>query len=78
MSGQEKIIKTSKIENIENCSSHISKGSRSMYTSQFDMYLYIVNKVVNQDLKMTKNWTKFVQTSLTQDQRDDIDYVSRM
>jgi len=78
MSRQEKIIKTSKIENIENCSSHISKDSRSMYTSQFDMYLYIVNKVVNQDLKMTKNWTKFVQTSLTQDQRDDIDYVSLM
>ena len=29
------------------------------------MCLYIVNKVVKQDLKMTKIWAKFVQKSLT-------------
>ena len=33
-------------KNIENCSNPISKGSRSMFASQFDMCFYIVNKVV--------------------------------
>ena len=68
MSGRKKTIKTPKmVKNIEN-----SKGSRSM----FDICLYIVNKVVKQDLKMTKILAKFVEKSRTQDQRDDIDYVS--
>ena len=50
MSGRKKIIKTPKMaENIENCSNLIGKGSRSMLASQFDMCLYIVNKVVKQD-----------------------------
>ena len=51
MSGQEKIIKTQKmIKNIENCSIHISKGSRSMFSRQLDKRFYIVNKVVEQNL----------------------------
>ena len=52
---REKTIKTPKmVKNIENCSNHISKASRSMFASQFAMCLYIVNKVVKQGLKMKK------------------------
>ena len=59
MSGREKTMKTPKmVENIENCSSHVSKDSRSMFTSQPDICFNIVNKVVKQDLKMTKIWIK--------------------
>ena len=51
MSGQEKTIKTLKmIKNIENCSIHIGKGSRSMFARQLDIRFYIVNKVVKQNL----------------------------
>ena len=40
-------IQTEKIvQNIENCSNHISKGSRSMFVRQPDIFFYIVNKVV--------------------------------
>ena len=47
MSGREKTIKAPKVvENITNCSNNINKGSRSMFVSQFDMCLCIVNKVV--------------------------------
>ena len=77
MSGWEKIIKTPKmVKTIENCSNHIGKSSRSMYDRQFDMCVYIVNKFVKQE--MTKVWVKFIPKSLTRDQRDDIDYISRM
>ena len=38
MSGWEKTTKTLKmVENIENCSNRISKGSRSMFPSQFEI-----------------------------------------
>jgi len=49
-----------------------------MFARQPDKCFNIVNKVVKQDLKMTKIWVKFVPKSLTKDQRDDSDYVSRM
>jgi len=81
ISGREKTTKTPKmVKNIENFSNLISKSSRSMFSRQFDMCLYIVNKVVNKDLKIIKIWSKFVQTSLTNvaDQKNDIDYVFRM
>ena len=42
MSGREKPIKTPKmVENIENRSNHISKGSRSMFARQFDLCFYL-------------------------------------
>ena len=64
MSGREKTIKTPKtVKNIKNCSDHISKASRSLFARQFDIYIYIVNKVVKQDLKMTKFWAKPVPKS---------------
>ena len=81
ISGREKTTKTPKmVKNIENFSNLISKSSRSMVARQFDRCLYIVNKVVNKDLKIIKIWSKFVQTSLTNvaDQKNDIDYVFRM
>ena len=62
MFGREKMV-----ENIVN----ISKGSRSMFARQPDICFYIVNKVVKQDLKMTKIWIPKVS-----DKRDDIDYGS--
>ena len=66
MSGPEKTIKTPKlVENIENCSNNISKGSRIMFSRKLVYAFYIVNKVVKQDLKMTKIWVKFVPNSLT-------------
>ena len=64
MSGREKTIKTPKtVKNIKNCSDHISKASRSLFARQFDIYIYIVNKVVKQALKMTKFWAKPVPKS---------------
>ena len=64
MSGREKTIKTPKmVENIENLSNHIDKGSRSMFVRQLDICFYIVNKVLTQDLKMTKIWVKYVPKS---------------
>ena len=61
MSGREKTIKTLKmIKNIENRSNHFSKCSRSMFGGQLDVCFYIVNKVVKQDLKITKIRIKFV------------------
>ena len=66
MSGQEKAIKTpNTVENIENYSNHLGKGTKSMFARQFDIRFYIVNKVVKQNLKMTKIWVKFVTKSLT-------------
>ena len=48
MSGQEKTIKTPKMfENIENCSTHIGKGSRSMFVSQCYMYPVCKSKQEN-------------------------------
>ena len=50
MSGREKTIKTPKmVKNIENCPNHISKVSRNVFASQFDMCFYIVNKVEKKD-----------------------------
>ena len=52
MSEQKKTIKTLKmVKNIENCSTHISIGLRSMFVRQLDIHFYIVNKVVKQNLK---------------------------
>ena len=53
MSEQKKTIKTLKmVKNIENCSTHISKGSRSMFARQLLItHSYIVNKVVKENLK---------------------------
>ena len=42
------------VENIENCLNHISKGSISMFASQFDMCLYIVKKGCKARLKNKK------------------------
>ena len=39
-------------------------GLRSMFARQLDICFYIVNKVVNKILKMTKIWVKFVPKSL--------------
>ena len=76
MSGWEKIIKTpKKVENIENYVIHIQEVCLP------DSLIYdftVVNKVVKQDLEMKKIWVKFIPKSLTRDQRDDIDYISRM
>ena len=44
---------------------HISKVSKSMFARLFDMWYYIVNKGVKQDLKMEKIWNKIVPKSLT-------------
>ena len=60
MSGREKTIKTA--INIENCLNHISKGSRRKFTRQLDICFYIVNKVVKQDLRMTKIWVKGIES----------------
>ena len=50
MSGQEKAIKTpNTVENIENYSNHLGKGTKSMFARQFDIRFYIVNKVVKQN-----------------------------
>ena len=47
---REKTIKTPKIvKNIANCSTHISKDSRSMFARQPNIWFYIVHKVVKQD-----------------------------
>ena len=47
MPGREKTTKTPKIvENVLNCSNHISKDSGSMFVRQFDICFYIVDKVV--------------------------------
>ena len=56
-------------KNIENCSNHISKGSRSKFARWPDICFYIVNTVENQDLEMTKIWIKLIK-----DQRDYIDF----
>ena len=69
MSGREKTVKILKnpkiVENIKNCLNHKGKGSRSMFARQFDICSYILNKVVKQDLKMTKIWVKYVPKFLT-------------
>ena len=49
-----------------------------MFARQFEVCLEIVNKVVRQDLQMTKIWAEFVPKSLTKGQMDDIDYESQM
>ena len=73
MSGREKTIKTQKmVENIANCSNHISKGSRSIFARQLDRCFY------KQDLKMAKIWVKIVPKSLTYDQRDDVEDVYQL
>ena len=63
MSGQEKTKNGRKYGN------HFRKGLRGMFTRQLDICFYIVNKVVKQDIKMTKIWVKFVHKSLTRGTR---------
>ena len=63
MSGQEKTKNGRKYGN------HFRKGLRGMFTRQLDICFYIVNKVVMQDIKMTKIWVKFVHKSLTRGTR---------
>ena len=66
MSGREMTIKTPKmVKNIENCPNHISKVSRNMSASQFDMCFYIVNKVGKERLKNDKKLGKICPKSLT-------------
>ena len=63
MSWREKTIKTPKtVENIEIVQTIFSKDSRSLFARQLDIFFYVVNKVIKQDLKMTKIWFKFVQS----------------
>ena len=65
-SGRKRTIQTQKIvENIANCLNPISKGSRNMFARPPDICFYIVNKLVKQDVKMTKIWVKFIPKSLT-------------
>ena len=42
-----------------------------------DNKFYIKNKVVEQDLKMTKIWSKIVRKSLSEDQERDINHGSQ-
>ena len=42
-----------------------------------DNKFYIKNKVVEQDLKMTKIWSKIVRKSLSDDQERDINHGSQ-
>ena len=63
MSWREKTIKTPKtVENIKVVQTIFSKDSRSLFARQLDIFFYVVNKVIKQDLKMTKIWFKFVQS----------------
>ena len=78
MSGREKTIKTPKMVKLFKPYQQGFKGSISMFARQFDTCLEIVNKVVRQDLQMTKIWAEFVPKSLTKGQMDDIDYESQM
>ena len=56
-----------KTKNGRKYGNHVRKGLRGRFARQLDICFYIVNKDVKQDLKMTKIWVKFVQTSLTKD-----------
>ena len=60
MSGREKTIKTPKmVENIKKFSYHNIKGSsRSFPDSLMYAFIYSVNKIVKQEIKMTKIWVK--------------------